>query len=616
MLKIYRNVCKKCGIHREGPEGMKCPKCGRPMISKTLERIEVELPKLSFIILSWYNHHLTKICVRSITTYCKFPYEVLILDQGTPSPILDQLENPHVKIHHIERNIGVAAGRNLLARKATGEILIFLDNKIELLPRCIENLVAALSIHRVGAAHGLFLKSLEPKIVEFFEVEVGEDLEPYQKILMEEMPKVPIEIVPVKACTGGLLAIRRDLFRKIGEFDERFFYGREDSDLSFRLREAGYWCVAVNAPCIIHRNLLSYPPSAQTLKSRSWITSTILFKQKWHRHKYLIESFHPKLPGDLKLLSIIDTYGWAYDTSVTGLYKTLGRLQPSWTLVKATVREVVDRQIDPREHDVILVWAWYGKIAHQTKLVAIRKLLELLPPERSILKVCAEENLEILHTLANDISTFPYIAGKNPKITETLRRTFPDKIVFQLDSATDVEKFYPAPLPKDFVVGWVGNVDRPLKRFHLAEQACREAGVPLKVAGHIYSDQYIPHEKMVDFYHSISVLLITSCSEAHPLVAYEAMACGRPLIATLVGDLDSVAKNGVNGIYLPVNCTVEQIKEAILTLKNDRKLLEKMSRAARRSVVRRWRWSKVVTQYLDAIKLVYHNVYKYWRLPQ
>src|SRR6185312_14035697 len=46
----------------------------------------------------------------------------------------------------------------------------------------------------------------------------------------------------VPAVSGAACAIRRNLFRRLGGFDDRFFMYLEDTDLSWRVRMAGYRC--------------------------------------------------------------------------------------------------------------------------------------------------------------------------------------------------------------------------------------------------------------------------------------------------------------------------------------------------------------------------------------
>ena len=57
----------------------------------------------------------------------------------------------------------------------------------------------------------------------------------------------------VSAVTGAMLAIRTDLFRQIGGFDEAFPINYNDVDLCLRVRKAGLQVVCLNLGKIIHR---------------------------------------------------------------------------------------------------------------------------------------------------------------------------------------------------------------------------------------------------------------------------------------------------------------------------------------------------------------------------
>ena len=86
-------------------------------------------------------------------------------------------------------------------------------------------------------------------------------------------------------------------------------------------------------------------------------------------------------------------------------------------------------------------------------------------------------------------------------------------------------------------VGWVGNYRRGGKNFGQAYRICQANDWNLLVAGGVDSGVFVKHEDMPDFYNTCDVLLVTSVWEAHPLVVYEALACGTPVVmGKYVGD--------------------------------------------------------------------------------
>jgi len=69
------------------------------------------------------------------------------------------------------------------------------------------------------------------------------------------------EDADVAAVSGCAFAIRADLFRRLGGFDERFFMYLEDTDLSWRARAAGYRCRFVAESIVSHDYRLTFSPA-------------------------------------------------------------------------------------------------------------------------------------------------------------------------------------------------------------------------------------------------------------------------------------------------------------------------------------------------------------------
>jgi hypothetical protein len=142
------------------------------------------------------------------------------------------------------------------------------------------------------------------------------------------------------------------------------------------------------------------------------------------------------------------------------------------------------------------------------------------------------------------------------------------------------------------VVGWVGNYMRPSKNFDIAYKLCMTHGYELRIAGPNNTFLYIPHEEMPTFYKALDLLLITSSQEAHPLVAYEALACGKPVfIQKNVGDCFAEKMRGV--VYYEY-ADPEVIHDWI-EWAND--ILPQLGRAGRRHIEEDWKWSDLRPKY-------------------
>lgn len=61
---------------------------------------------------------------------------------------------------------------------------------------------------------------------------------------------------------------------------------------------------------------------------------------------------------------------------------------------------------------------------------------------------------------------------------------------------------------------------------------------------------------LIDKYQKASILVLPSLSEAFGMVLLEALACETPVVATCVGGVSEIVKQGENGILVPVNSPV------------------------------------------------------------
>jgi GT2 family glycosyltransferase len=136
----------------------------------------------------------------------------------------------------------VAAKMNLGARAATGAVLVFLNDDIEIIsPDWIEAMLALLQIPGVGA--------VGPKLL----FETGE-LQHVGVTVIDATPDHPRRSYPREdpghffstagnrnylAVTGACVMVRRTDFEAVGGFDEGFAVNYNDVDLCLRLRERG-----------------------------------------------------------------------------------------------------------------------------------------------------------------------------------------------------------------------------------------------------------------------------------------------------------------------------------------------------------------------------------------
>jgi glycosyltransferase involved in cell wall biosynthesis len=94
-------------------------------------------------------------------------------------------------------------------------------------------------------------------------------------------------------------------------------------------------------------------------------------------------------------------------------------------------------------------------------------------------------------------------------------------------------------------------------------------------------------------------LFFVNSSRREPFanVNLEALAAGRPIIATRVGGNIEVVRNGYNGFLVPSEDPFK-LGEAMVTLYKDKGLIKKMSGRSRK-IAERYEWNSIVEKYIN-----------------
>jgi glycosyltransferase involved in cell wall biosynthesis len=91
---------------------------------------------------------------------------------------------------------------------------------------------------------------------------------------------------------------------------------------------------------------------------------------------------------------------------------------------------------------------------------------------------------------------------------------------------------------------------------------------------------FVPPHELGPYYERAAIVVVPSRREGYGMVAREAMAHGRPVVATAVGGLVDAVEDGVTGILVPPN-DPGQLRIALQTLLADRALRSALGAAAR-----------------------------------
>lgn len=108
------------------------------------------------------------------------------------------------------------------------------------------------------------------------------------------------------------------------------------------------------------------------------------------------------------------------------------------------------------------------------------------------------------------------------------------------------------------------------------------------------------HSDLLQLLASSILIIMTSRQEGLPTVVVEALALGKPVVATAAGGLREIIKNGENGFLVPSEAAESLAQQVLMILNND-DLRRELSRHARESVAN-YRWNEIATQYVRVFR--------------
>jgi len=95
---------------------------------------------------------------------------------------------------------------------------------------------------------------------------------------------------------------------------------------------------------------------------------------------------------------------------------------------------------------------------------------------------------------------------------------------------------------------------------------------------------YLDHSQLPGVYNGLDLLLLPSFRDGLPNTLLEAMACARPVVATPVGGIADVIRNGINGFFVPPS-DAAALAQQILTLLDNPSICQAAGNTARETIL-------------------------------
>lgn len=220
--------------------------------------------KVSIIIVNYNTRELLRNCLESIYTYVDgIEYEIIVVDNASKDDSAQMVKNEYKKIILLEskHNIGFGGANNLGASQATGEYLFLLNSDTVFIHDALSVLIGFIDRHPDCGICGGNLVDLENEPVHSYGVAIPSpwsDIHRFCKWSMDvrygkswnyNHTKKPKKVGYI---TGADLLIRKKIFDKLKGFDPGFFMYYEETELTHRVRNAGWTVWSVPEAKIVH----------------------------------------------------------------------------------------------------------------------------------------------------------------------------------------------------------------------------------------------------------------------------------------------------------------------------------------------------------------------------
>ncbi len=240
--------------------------------------------------------HLERL-LTGLIKHTRYPaLEVVVVDNASSDGTLAYLKSLEAPfpIHVIanEENLSFSQTNALGAQRASGELLLFLNNDVEPFePGWIEELVCALDGEGVDAVGATLLhpedldRPAEEPRVQHRAIRFrwqDEMVKGFNHGDGESLWEGPFGIeLRAPAVTAACMLIARDSFERIGGFGEAYRYGTEDVDLGLKLLVSGGESAGVGRSVLVHRESSSQNRASSDFRRLNRLENRRLFLECW-----------------------------------------------------------------------------------------------------------------------------------------------------------------------------------------------------------------------------------------------------------------------------------------------------------------------------------------------
>jgi ATP-binding cassette subfamily B protein/subfamily B ATP-binding cassette protein MsbA len=249
----------------------------------------------SVVVVTFGDLALVRMSIESILANTQFTrFEIIVIDNGSSPETVSYLQDVAKQFTRVQlvlnpRNEGFPAAVNRGLQLATGRVLVVLNDDVIVTPHWLVGLIRHLDDAGVGLVGPA--TNAAPN-----EARVPATYRTYGELIdfaAERRHRLGGQAFEIGVATMFCVAMRRDVFERVGLLDEDFGIGQfEDDDYAMRVRRAGYRVVCAEDVFVHHFGEASFGRLASSGEYAQQIQrNRRLFETKWgvewapHEHR-------------------------------------------------------------------------------------------------------------------------------------------------------------------------------------------------------------------------------------------------------------------------------------------------------------------------------------------
>ena len=235
---------------------------------------------ISVIIPAYNSEKTISRCISSLVNQTIKPDEIIIVDDGSTDKTCDAVRS-YKNVRLLEqKHKGPAAARNLGAKKAKGDILLFTDADCVPTGTWVAEMSKPFDDKEISGVQGRYKTEQTRLVARFVQLEIDDR---YDRMRKRE------HIDFIGSYSAGY---RKDVFLMHGAFDESFSMASgEDPDISFKISKAGHKMVFNENAVVYHNHVDSL---GAYLKQKFWRAYWRILLYRKHPDKMTGESYTPQ----------------------------------------------------------------------------------------------------------------------------------------------------------------------------------------------------------------------------------------------------------------------------------------------------------------------------------